>query len=78
MITAKERVESLRVAPDLAGHDAEVLGRAPRRRGANRHRLVTRAPLRLRRASTTSDGAAMALVLTTCQVIDVVRDSARR
>jgi hypothetical protein len=25
MVTAKERVESLRVAPDLAGHDAEVL-----------------------------------------------------
>lgn len=26
MVTAKERVESLRVAPDLAGHDTEVLG----------------------------------------------------
>jgi hypothetical protein len=25
MVTAKERVESLRVAADLAGHDAEVL-----------------------------------------------------
>ena len=25
MVTAKERVESLRVAPDLAGHDAEVM-----------------------------------------------------
>ena len=25
MVTAKERVESLRVAPDLAGHDADVL-----------------------------------------------------
>jgi hypothetical protein len=25
MVTAKERVESLRVAPDLAGHDTEVL-----------------------------------------------------
>jgi hypothetical protein len=25
MITAKERIESLRIAPDLAGHDAEVL-----------------------------------------------------
>ena len=25
MVTAKERVESLRVAPDLAGHDSEVL-----------------------------------------------------
>ncbi len=25
MVTAKERVESLRIAPDLAGHDAEVL-----------------------------------------------------
>jgi hypothetical protein len=25
MVTAKDRVESLRIAPDLAGHDAEVL-----------------------------------------------------
>jgi hypothetical protein len=25
MVTAKERIESLRVAPDLAGHDADVL-----------------------------------------------------
>jgi hypothetical protein len=25
MVTAKGRVESLRVAPDLAGHDTEVL-----------------------------------------------------
>ena len=25
MITAKERVESLRVAPDLAGRDVEVM-----------------------------------------------------
>ena len=25
MVTAKERVESLRVAPDLAGHDADVV-----------------------------------------------------
>jgi hypothetical protein len=25
MITAKDRVESLRIAPDLAGHDAEVM-----------------------------------------------------
>jgi hypothetical protein len=25
VVTAKDRIESLRVAPDLAGHDAEVL-----------------------------------------------------
>src|SRR6202162_4099868 len=29
MITAKERVESLRVAPDLAGHATEVLAALP-------------------------------------------------